>query len=61
MIDINQYIIGDNINVLSQIEPNSITLCYMDPPFYSNRTLEILMINGIILNHFLIILKIAFV
>ena len=33
----NQLILGDNLEVLKDIPSESIDLCYIDPPFFSNR------------------------
>ena len=38
----NKLICGDNLEVLSTIEKESIDLIYIDPPFFSNRNYEIL-------------------
>jgi DNA modification methylase len=38
----NKLILGDNIEVLKGIEDNSIDLIYLDPPFFSNRTYEVI-------------------
>ncbi len=37
----NQLILGDCLEVLQKIEPESIDLIYIDPPFFSNRNYEI--------------------
>ena len=39
---INQLILGDNLDILSKFEPNSIDLVYLDPPFFSNRNYEVI-------------------
>lgn len=33
----NQLILGDNLEVLKDIDSESIDLCYTDLPFFSNR------------------------
>lgn len=33
----NQLILGDNLEVLKDIPSESVDLCYVDPPFFSNR------------------------
>jgi DNA modification methylase len=38
----NKLILGDNLEVLRGIEDNSIDLIYLDPPFFSNRTYEVI-------------------
>ena len=40
--DINQLILGDNLEILKTIESDSIVLIYLDPPFFSNRTYEVI-------------------
>jgi len=37
----NQLILGDCLEVLQKIETESVDLIYIDPPFFSNRTYEI--------------------
>jgi DNA modification methylase len=37
----NKLILGDCLEVLQKLEPESIDLIYIDPPFFSNRTYEI--------------------
>ncbi|MDR0705040.1 MAG: site-specific DNA-methyltransferase [Planctomycetaceae bacterium] len=39
---INKLILGDNLDILRQIEDNSVDLIYLDPPFFSNRNYEII-------------------
>jgi DNA modification methylase len=36
----NQLILGDNLKVLAEMPNESIDLCYIDPPFFSNRNYE---------------------
>jgi len=38
----NKLILGDNLAVLQSIPKNSVDLIYLDPPFFSNRTYEII-------------------
>ena len=41
MIDIeNKYLIGDNIDLLKQIDDKTVTLCYLDPPFNTGRNFD---------------------
>ncbi|UYL09442.1 DNA methyltransferase [Bdellovibrio sp. SKB1291214] len=42
----NYVICGDNLEWLKLLEDESIDLCYIDPPFFSNRPYEILWGNG---------------
>ncbi len=37
----NKLILGDCLEVLQKLEPESIDLIYIDPPFFSNKTYEI--------------------
>ena len=37
----NKLICGDNLEILSTLEKESIDLIYIDPPFFSNRNYEI--------------------
>jgi DNA modification methylase len=37
----NKLILGDCLEVLQKLEPESIDLIYIDPPFFSNRTYEV--------------------
>ena len=39
---INKLILGDNLAVLQSIPDKSVDLIYLDPPFFSNRTYEII-------------------
>ena len=36
-LPINQYLIGDNLELLKQIDSNSIDLIYSDPPYWCNK------------------------
>jgi site-specific DNA-methyltransferase (adenine-specific) len=37
MLKANNYYIGDNLKLLKQVEDKSVDLCYIDPPFATNR------------------------
>jgi DNA modification methylase len=39
---VNKLILGDNLEILKTIESDSVDLIYLDPPFFSNRTYEII-------------------
>jgi len=41
-MDVNRLILGDNLEVLKNIESDTIDLIYLDPPFFSNRTYEVI-------------------
>ncbi len=38
----NQLILGDNLEIMREMEKNSVDLIYLDPPFFSNRTYEVI-------------------
>jgi len=38
----NKLILGDNLEVLQSIQSRSVDLIYLDPPFFSNRTYEVI-------------------
>ncbi len=38
----NKLILGDNLEILKQIEDESVDLIYLDPPFFSNRNYEVI-------------------
>ncbi len=38
----NQLILGDNLEIMRKMEPDSIDLIYLDPPFFSNRNYEVI-------------------
>jgi DNA modification methylase len=38
----NRLILGDNLQVLKDIPSESVDLCYIDPPFFSNRNYEVI-------------------
>ena len=42
----NSVIVGDCLYWLKEIPSNSIDMCYIDPPFFSNKTHEIIWGNG---------------
>ena len=39
---LNQLILGDNLEVLKSLPDDSIDLCYIDPPFFSNRNYAVI-------------------
>jgi DNA modification methylase len=39
---INKLILGDNLEILRQIDDNSVDLIYLDPPFFSNKNYEVI-------------------
>ena len=42
IMDVNRLILGDNLEVLKTIDSDTIDLIYLDPPFFSNRTYEVI-------------------
>lgn len=42
----NTVVCGDNLEWLKKVPDNSIDLCYIDPPFFSNRNYEVIWGNG---------------
>jgi DNA modification methylase len=40
--DINQLVLGDNLEILRNIDEDTIDLIYLDPPFFSNRNYEVI-------------------
>lgn len=38
----NKLILGDNLEILKNIDSESVDLIYIDPPFFSNRTYEVI-------------------
>jgi DNA modification methylase len=42
MNDINQLILGDNLEILRNMDSESVDLIYLDPPFFSNRNYEVI-------------------
>ena len=39
---VNQLLLGDNLAILRQLPDASVDLVYLDPPFFSNRTYEVI-------------------
>ena len=39
---LNKLILGDNLEILKNLSSDSIDLIYLDPPFFSNRTYEMI-------------------
>ncbi len=39
---INKLILGDNLEILKQLESETVDLIYLDPPFFSNRNYEVI-------------------
>ena len=42
MQEVNKLILGDNLEILKTLESESVDLIYLDPPFFSNRTYEVI-------------------
>ena len=42
MEELNKLILGDNLQILKKIETETVDLIYLDPPFFSNRSYEII-------------------
>jgi len=42
MNEINKLILGDNLEILRNIETETVDLIYLDPPFFSNRNYEVI-------------------
>lgn len=42
MTQINKLILGDNLEILRQMDAESVDLIYLDPPFFSNRNYEVI-------------------
>ena len=38
----NQLILGDNLEIMRNMDSESIDLIYLDPPFFSNRNYEVI-------------------
>ena len=38
----NRLILGDNLEILKNLESESVDLIYLDPPFFSNRNYEVI-------------------
>ncbi|MCZ2355091.1 MAG: site-specific DNA-methyltransferase [Bacteroidia bacterium] len=41
-MEVNKLILGDNLEILKSIDSESVDLIYLDPPFFSNRTYEVI-------------------
>ena len=41
-MSINRLILGDNLEILKELEADSIDLIYLDPLFFSNRNYEVI-------------------
>jgi DNA modification methylase len=41
-MSVNKLILGDNLEILKTIEPETVDLIYLDPPFFSNRNYEVI-------------------
>ncbi len=39
---VNKLILGDNLEILKTLDSESVDLIYLDPPFFSNRTYEVI-------------------
>ena len=39
---VNKLILGDNLEILKAMESETVDLVYLDPPFFSNRTYEVI-------------------
>ena len=42
MQEVNKLILGDNLEILKQLDSDTVDLIYLDPPFFSNRTYEVI-------------------
>ena len=42
MSEINKLILGDNLEIMREMNSESIDLIYLDPPFFSNRNYEVI-------------------
>ncbi|GHT02275.1 hypothetical protein AGMMS49525_05500 [Bacteroidia bacterium] len=42
MMSANRLILGDNLEILKSIESETVDLIYLDPPFFSNQTYEVI-------------------
>jgi len=38
----NKLILGDNLDILRNMDDESVDLIYLDPPFFSNRNYEVI-------------------
>ncbi|MDR0602889.1 MAG: site-specific DNA-methyltransferase, partial [Bacteroidales bacterium] len=41
-MSVNKLILGDNLEILRTMESETVDLIYLDPPFFSNRTYEVI-------------------
>jgi DNA modification methylase len=41
-MSVNKLILGDNLEILKNMEADSVDLIYLDPPFFSNRNYEVI-------------------
>jgi DNA modification methylase len=41
-MSLNKLILGDNLEILKQLDSESVDLIYLDPPFFSNRNYEVI-------------------
>ena len=41
-MSLNQLLLGDNLEILRSIDSETVDLIYLDPPFFSNRTYEVI-------------------
>lgn len=48
----NTIICGDNLEWLNWVPDESVDVCYIDPPFFSNRNYEVVWGNGAELRSF---------
>src|SRR4051812_39572983 len=48
----NHIVCGDNLEWLKDLPDESVDLCYIDPPFFSNRNYEVIWGNGYELRSF---------
>ncbi|MDR2692113.1 MAG: hypothetical protein LBB73_07480 [Dysgonamonadaceae bacterium] len=39
---VNRLILGDNLEILKTLESETVDLIYLDPPFFSTRTYEVI-------------------
>jgi len=41
-MQVNQLILGDNLDILRKMDSETVDLIYLDPPFFSNRNYEVI-------------------
>ena len=41
-MSVNKLILGDNLEIMKTMSPDSVDLIYLDPPFFSNRNYEVI-------------------